>query len=89
MNETGLSIASALLWTKPASKRENRPPTLVLMKALNECSSVLEVKSLFESVPNHDLGTVFFVADADKLMRIECTPEKRNYTIVMQGSMLI
>lgn len=87
MNETGLSIGSTLLWTKPASKRENRPPMLILMKALNECSSVLEVKSLFESVPNHDLGTVFFVADADNLLRIECTPEKKSYTIVRNGSL--
>ncbi len=86
MNEKGLAIASTLLWTKPSEKSELRPPMLVLMKALNTCSSGDEVKRLFESIPNHELGTVFYVADSKNLMRIECAPEKRNYELITNGS---
>ncbi len=85
MNEKGLAIASTLLWTKQAEKSEQRPPMLVLMKALNTCSTVEEVKELFESIPNHALGTVFYVGDSKKLMRVECTPEKRKYEIITDG----
>lgn len=87
MNEKGLAVASTLLWTKPAKEKKVRPPMLVLMKALNSCSTVEEVKALFESVPNHELGTVFYIADSEKFMRVECTIEKKVYEIVENGSL--
>jgi len=87
MNEKGLAFASTLLWTKPAKEKKVRPPILVLMKALNSCSTVEEVKALFESVPNHELGTVFYIADTEKFMRVECTYEKKVYEIVENGSL--
>lgn len=87
MNEKGLALASSLLWTKPAEKKKIRPPMLVLMKVLNTCSTVEQVKDFFESVPNHELGTVFYIADSNKFMRVECTPEKRVYEIVENGSL--
>jgi len=87
MNETGLSVASTLLWTKPAEEKKIRPPMLVLMKVLNTCSRVEQVKEFFESVPNHALGTVFYIADSQKFMRVECTPEKRVYAVVEHGSL--
>ena len=86
MNEQGLAIASTLLWTRPSEKTGLKPPMLVLMKALNTCATVDEVKALFESIPNHALGTVFYVADQKKLMRIECTPEKRHYELLNSGT---
>jgi len=87
MNEKGLAIASTLLWTKPEKEKKVRPPMVVLTKALNSCSTVEEVKVFFESVPNHELGTVFYIADTEKFMRVECTPEKRVYEIVKNGSL--
>ena len=87
MNEKGLAFAGTLLWTKPAEEKRVRPPMLVLMKVLNTCSSVKQVKEFFESVPNHALGTVFYIADSEKFMRVECTPEKRVYEIVENGSL--
>ncbi len=87
MNEKGLTIASTLLWTKPSEKKVLRPPMLVLMKALNTCSTVEEAKAFFESVPNHELGTVFYIADSNRFMRVECTYEKRVYEIVDNGSL--
>ena len=87
MNEKGLAVASSLLWTKPAEEKKVRPPMLVLSKVLNTCSTVEEVKEYFESVPNHELGTVFYIADSEKFMRVECTPEKRVYKIVENGSL--
>ncbi len=85
MNEKGLSIASTLLWTKPEKRSAARPPMLVLMKALNTCSSVEEVRAIFESTPNHELGTVFYIADSNKLLRIECTPSKKIYEEIRDG----
>ncbi|MFC1904364.1 C45 family autoproteolytic acyltransferase/hydrolase [Chloroflexota bacterium] len=87
MNEKGLAVASSLLWTKPTEEKRIRPPMLVLMKVLNTYSSVEQVKEYFESVPNHALGTVFYIADSEKFMRVECTPEKRVYEIVENGSL--
>jgi hypothetical protein len=87
MNEKGLAFASTLLWTAPAKEKNIRPPMMVLMKALQTCSTVEQVKELFESVPNHALGTVFYVADTEKFMRVECTPEQRVYAIVENGSL--
>jgi|GEM_PF-2764904 len=87
MNEKGLAFASTLLWTKPAKEKKVRPPMMVLMKALNICSTVEEVKELFESVPNHELGTVFYIADSKKFMRVECTYKEKVYEIVENGSL--
>jgi len=87
MNEKGLTFASSLLWTKPAPEKHIAPPILVLMKVLNTCSCVEEVKEYFESVPNHELGTDFYIADTQKFMRVECTYEKRVYEIVENGTL--
>jgi predicted choloylglycine hydrolase len=87
MNEKGLAVASSLLWTKPAEEKKSRPPMMVLMKVLNTCSTVEQVKEFFETVPNHALGTVFYIADSEKFMRVECTPDKRVYEIVENGSL--
>jgi predicted choloylglycine hydrolase len=87
MNETGFSVASTLLWTKPAPQKEVRPPMLVLMSVLNTCSTVEEAKLFFESVPNHELGTVFYIADTKKFMRVECTYEKKVFEIIENGSL--
>jgi predicted choloylglycine hydrolase len=87
MNEKGLAVASTLLWTKPAEEKKIRPPMMVLMKVLNTCSSVEQVKEYFESVPHHELGTVFYIADHNKFMRVECTYEKKVYEIVENGSL--
>ena len=86
MNEKGLALTSTLLWTKSAEEKKIRPPMLVLMKVLNTCSTVEEVKAYFESVPNHELGTVFYIADNEKIMHVECTHDKREYKIIHNGS---
>jgi predicted choloylglycine hydrolase len=87
MNEKGLAAASTLLWSKPEEEKTIRPPMMVLMNILNTCSTVEEVKTYFESVPNHELGTVFYIADTEKLMRVECTWEKKVYEIIENGSL--
>jgi predicted choloylglycine hydrolase len=86
MNEKGLSWAGTLLWTKPETRKTLRPPMMVLMKVLNTCSTVEEVKTYFESVPNHELGSVYYIADTKKIMHVECSCEKRVYTIIENGS---
>ncbi len=86
MNEKGLSWVGTLLWTKPESPKTLRPPMMVLMKVLNTCSTVEEVKAWFESVPNHELGSVYYIADTEKIMHVECTYKKRVYRIIENGS---
>ena len=86
MNEKGLSFAGTLLWTKTERKKTLRPPMMVLMKVLNTCSTVEEVKAYFETVPNHELGSVFYIADTEKIMHVECTYDKRIYHIIENGS---
>ncbi len=86
MNEKGLSWAGTLLWTKPESPKTLRPPMMVLMKVLNTCSTVEEVKAYFESVPNIELGNVFYIADSEKIMHVESTHDKRVYRIIENGS---
>jgi hypothetical protein len=86
MNEKGLSWAGSLLWTKPETPKTLRPPMMVLMKALNTCSTVDEAKAYFESVPNHELGSVYYIADSEKIMHVECSYEKKVYRIIENGS---
>jgi len=86
MNEKGLAWAGTLLWTKPENPKTLRPPMMVLMKVLNTCSTVEEVKAYFETVPNIELGNVFYIADAEKIMHVECTYEKKVYKIIENGS---
>lgn len=86
MNEKGLSWVGTLLWTKPEVPKTLRPPMMVLMKVLNTCSTVDEVKAYFESVPNHELGSVFYIADTEKIMHVECTHDKKVYRMIENGS---
>jgi isopenicillin-N N-acyltransferase like protein len=86
MNEKGLSWAGTLLWTKPETPKTLRPPMMVLMKVLNTCSTVDEVRAYFESVPEIELGNVFYIADSEKVMQVESTYEKRVYRIIENGS---
>ena len=86
MNEKGLSWVGTLLWTKPESPKTLRLPMMVLMKVLNTCSTVEEVRAYFEKVPNIELGNVFYIADTEKIMHVECTYEKRVYKIIKNGS---
>ena len=86
MNEKGLSWAGTLLWTKSEIKKTVRPPMMVLMKVLNTCSTVEEVKAYFESVPDIELGNVFYIADSEKIMHVESTYDKRVYKIIQNGS---
>ena len=86
MNEKGLAWVGTLLWTKPENPKTLRPPMMVLMKVLNTCSKVEEAKAYFESVPNVELGNVFYIADAEKIMHVERTYEKKVYKIIENGS---
>jgi hypothetical protein len=86
MNEKGLSWVGTLLWTKPETPKTLRPPMMVLMKVLNTCSTVEEVKEHFDSVPDIELGNVFYVADSEKIMHVECTYAKRVYKIIRNGT---
>lgn len=86
MNEKGLAWVGTLLWTKPQSPKTLRPPMMVLMKALNTCSTVEEVRDYFNSIPNVEIGNVIYIADTEKIMHVECTYEKRVYRIIENGS---
>jgi hypothetical protein len=87
MNEEGLALASTLLFLRPPVDPQTvRPPMFVLMRALNTCATVDEARAWFESVPNHAVGSVFYVADSEKLMRVECSPEGRVYEVVENGA---
>lgn len=86
MNEKGLTWVGTLLWTKPESPKTLRPPMMVLMRVLNTCASVEEVKAFFEKVPEHELGSVYYIADSEKILHVECTHEKKVYRIIKNGS---
>lgn len=88
MNEKGLALASTLLFLRPPEgPLAVRPPMFVLMRALNTCATVDEARAWFESVPNHAVGSVFYLADSEKLMRVECSPEGRVYEVVENGAL--
>jgi len=86
MNEKGLSWAGTLLWTKTGTPKTLRPPMMVLMKTLNTCASVDEAKTYFESIPNIELGCVYYIADAEKILHVELTYEGKVFTIIENGA---
>lgn len=86
MNETGLSWAGTLLWTKPETPKRLRPPMMVLMKVLNTCANVEEAKAYIDSIPEVELGCVYYIADAQKILHIEFTYEGRVSKIIENGT---
>ncbi len=86
MNEKGLACALKMTFQIPQTKKQVGVPALVLCKALNTCSTVEEVKEFFDSVPNAATGFLFYFADSEKFMKVECCPEGRDYDIVQNGT---
>ncbi|MCG8570931.1 MAG: C45 family peptidase [Spirochaetes bacterium] len=86
MNEKGLACALKMVFQIPQAKREAGVPALILCKALNTCSTVEEVREYFESLPNVASGFLFYFADSEKFMKVECCPAGRDYDIVKNGT---
>ena len=87
MNETGLAVASTLLFLKPPQEEQVRTPILVFLRILNTCATVEEAKAFFETLPDPAVGSVFYIADREKFMRVEGCPAGREYEIVENGSL--
>jgi len=85
MNETGFSLASHLYFLKSEGRNTQNIPIFIMTKALYACKSIEEAVKLYEGLPNIDIGAVFYIGDANQLLKIECSSEERIYDYVKDG----
>jgi hypothetical protein len=85
MNETGLTFMSHLLFLKPGSNGSVGAPMMQYFSVLNRCGSVAEAKALLESLPCSGPGSTVYVADDERLLRMETNSAVRDIEIVDQG----
>lgn len=52
---------------------------LVLQKVLYKCKSVDEAVSIIKTLPNTNVGAVYYIGDAKKLVRFEFSNKHREY----------
>ena len=85
MNETGLTFMSHLLFLTPGSKASVGAPMLLYFSVLNRCSSVDEAKALLESLPCCGPGSIVYVADGERFLRMEANSAVRDIEVVDEG----
>lgn len=85
MNEHGLAVASTLLFLNNPDPKP-RPPLLVYQKLLTECKNVAEARAVFENMPDLNSSLVFYVADQENLLKVEITPQGKDYQEIKNGS---
>lgn len=85
MNETGFSMASLLLFLKSDGRNTLNIPLYVMYKALYQCSTLEEAINFFNTLPNIDIGAVFYVAEENSFLKVECSSSDRVYDLVMDG----
>jgi predicted choloylglycine hydrolase len=85
MNEKGLVLMSTFLFLRNQPPEASRIPMLLYFSILNRCATVDEAKELLEALPKCDVGTVVYVGDAEKFLRMETSPMGRELEIVEDG----
>jgi predicted choloylglycine hydrolase len=85
MNEKGLVLMSTFLFLRNQPATTSRMPMLLYFSILNRCATVDEAKDLLESLPKCDVGTVVYVGDAEKFLRMETSPMDREIEVVEDG----
>lgn len=85
MNETGLALASHLYFLKSTDPSTKNIPLFVMYKALFHCRSVAEVSALYDTLPNIDIGAVFYIADSERFLKIECSSTDRISETIKDG----
>lgn len=68
MNETGLSMASQLLFLDNSGVKKLRMPTLLKYSILHRCQTVQEAIEVLEPIPPAGIGSSIFIADANQLL---------------------
>lgn len=84
MNEHGLAVASTLLFLSSSAKSAG-PPFMVYQKLLSQCKNVAEARIVFDEIPEMNTGAVFYLADHDNLLKVECSREGKEYLVVNHG----
>ncbi len=85
MNETGLTLASHLLFLKSGSGATVGAPMMLYFSVLNRCSNVDEAKALLESLPCSGPGLTVYVADSERFLRMETNSVVREIELVDDG----
>ena len=85
MNEKGLVLMSTFLFLRNQPAEASRIPMMLYFSILNRCATVDEAKDLLESLPKCDVGTVVYVGDAEKFLRMETSPMGREIEVVEDG----
>lgn len=68
MNETGLAMASEVLFLDNSAIKNLRMPTLLKFSVLHRCSTVQEARELLEGIPPSGIGTSTYIADANQML---------------------
>lgn len=85
MNEKGLTLASTFLFLRTEKAAQSRIPMLLYFSILNRCATVEEARDLLESLPPCDVGTVVYVGDGEKFLRMEQSAMGREIEIIESG----
>jgi predicted choloylglycine hydrolase len=85
MNERGLTLMSTFLFLHNDPASLAKIPTLLYFSILNRCATVDEARELLESLPPTDVGTVVYVADSEKFLRMEQSAMGRQIEVVDNG----
>lgn len=85
MNEAGLTFMSHLLFLKPGAEASVAAPMMLYFSVLNRCGSVAEAKTLLESLPCCGPGSIIYVADGERFLRMETNARVRDIAVVDEG----
>lgn len=85
MNDHGLTIVGTFLFCDNPDPKP-RPPLIVYQKLLAECKNVAEARALFEQMPELNSSYVWYIADHENLLKVEITPEGKDYQEIKNGS---
>jgi predicted choloylglycine hydrolase len=85
MNEKGLTMMGTFLFVRTDPEALAKVPMLVNFSILNRCATVDEARELLESLPPNDAGTVMYVGDGEKFLRVEQSAMGREIEVVEDG----
>ena len=85
MNEKGLTLLSTFLFVRNEAPAETKVPMLLYFSILNRCATVEEARELLDTLPPSDVGTVVYVADSHRLLRMEQSAMGREIEIIDDG----
>jgi len=85
MNEKGLTMMATFLFVRTEPGALAHIPMLLNFSILHRCATVDEARDLLESMPPNDVGTVIYVGDGEKFLRVEQSATGREIEIVESG----